>query len=37
MSEEWSTVEVNSNEDDSPKVEFEVEEQLEVQEEEPKE
>ena len=37
MSEEWSTVEVNSNEDESPKVEFEVEEQPEVQEEEPKE
>ena len=37
MSEEWSTVEVNSNEDDSPKVEFEVEEQPEVQEEQPKE
>lgn len=27
MSEEWSTVEVNSNEDESSKVEFEVEEQ----------
>ena len=37
MSEEWSTVEVNSNEDESPKVEFEVEEQPEVQEEQPKE
>ena len=37
MSEEWSTVEVNSNEDESPKVEFEVEEQPEVKEEKPKE
>ena len=37
MSEEWSTVEVDSGEDESPKVEFEVEEQPEVQEEQPKE
>ncbi len=37
MSEEWSTVEVNSNEDESSKVEFEVEEQPEVKEEQPKE
>ena len=36
MSEEWSTVEVDSSEDESPKVEFEVEEQPKVQEE-PKE
>ena len=36
MSEEWSTVEVDSSENESPKVEFEVEEQPEVQEE-PKE
>ena len=36
MSEEWSTVEVDSSEDNSPKVEFEVEEQPKVQEE-PKE
>ena len=37
MSEEWSTVEVNSNEDESSKVEFEVEEQPKVKEEQLKE